>query len=85
MNIEPARRTRPGEPRPAWRTMAEAVGHEGSSSAPQCCSLIRLVAFPEEGVVVSVQASTPATDDVYGTYNSDVVRLTQALRDAALG
>lgn len=61
----------------------EAIGHEGSSSAPQCCSLIRLVAFPEEGVVVSVQVNTPATDDPYGTYNGDVVRLTQALRDAA--
>jgi CubicO group peptidase (beta-lactamase class C family) len=63
----------------------QAIGHEGSSSAPQCCSLIRLVAFPEEGMVVSVQANTPATDDPYGTYNGDVVRLTQALRDVALG
>jgi CubicO group peptidase (beta-lactamase class C family) len=65
--------------------VTQAVGHEGSSSAPQCCSLIRLVAFPEEGVVISVQANTPATDDPYGAYNSDVVRLTQVLRDAVQG
>lgn len=64
---------------------ALAVGHEGSSSAATCCSLIRLVALPEEGVVVSVQATTAATDDPYGAYNSQVVRLTQVLRDAAVG
>lgn len=63
----------------------QALGHEGSSSAPQCCSLIRLVAFPEEGIVVSVQANTPPTGDPYGAYNSAVVRLTQLLRDAARG
>ena len=62
-----------------------AVGHEGESSAPQCCSLIRLVAIPEEGVVISVQANTPATDHPWDTYNSQVVRLTQVLRDAAQG
>ena len=62
-----------------------AVGHEGSSSAASCCSLIRLVALPEEGVVISVQASTGSTDDPYGTYNHDLVRLTQVLREAALG
>lgn len=62
-----------------------AVGHEGSSSAATCCSLIRLVALPEDGVVVSVQANTAATDDPYGAYNSRVVRLTQVLRNAALG
>ena len=64
---------------------ALAVGHEGSSSAGTCCSLIRLVALPEEGVIVSVQANTAATDDPYGAYNSQVVRLTQVLRNAALG
>jgi CubicO group peptidase (beta-lactamase class C family) len=62
-----------------------AVGHEGSSSAATCCSLIRLVALPEDGVVISVQANTAATDDPYDTYNSQVVRLTQVLRDAARG
>jgi D-alanyl-D-alanine carboxypeptidase len=62
-----------------------AVGHEGSSSAAQCCSLIRLVALPEEGVVVSVQATTAPSDHVYDTYNSQVVRLTQVLKDTAQG
>jgi D-alanyl-D-alanine carboxypeptidase len=62
-----------------------AVGHEGESSVTTCCSLIRLVALPEEGVVISVQASTAATDHPYDTYNSQVVRLTQVLRDAARG
>ena len=62
-----------------------AVGHEGESSVTTCCSLIRLVALSEEGVVVSVQANTEATDHVYDTYNSQVVRLTQILRDAAQG
>jgi CubicO group peptidase (beta-lactamase class C family) len=62
-----------------------AVGHEGSSSAAQCCSLIRLVAMPEEGVVVSVQANTAPTDHPYDSYNGQVVRLTQVLKDTALG
>jgi D-alanyl-D-alanine carboxypeptidase len=62
-----------------------AVGHEGSSSAAQCCSLIRLVALPEEGVVVSVQATTAPTDAPYDIYNRDLVRLTQVLSDTALG
>ena len=62
-----------------------AVGHEGESSVTTCCSLIRLVALPEEGVVISVQANTAATDHPYDTYNSQVVRLTQVLRDAAGG
>jgi CubicO group peptidase (beta-lactamase class C family) len=60
-----------------------AVGHEGESSVTTCCSLIELVALPEEGVVVSVQVDTAATDRPYDTYNSQVVRLTQILRDAA--
>ena len=63
----------------------QAVGHEGSSSAAQCCSLIRLVALPEEGVVISVQAQTAPTDSPYDFYNRDLVRLTQVLRDTALG
>ena len=60
-----------------------AVGHEGESSVTTCCSLIRLVALPEDGVVISVQAKTAATDHPYDTYNSQVVRLTQTLRDTA--
>lgn len=62
-----------------------AVGHEGESSVTTCCSVIRLVALPEEGVVISVQANTAPTDHPYATYNSQVVRLTQILRDAARG
>lgn len=62
-----------------------AVGHEGESSAETCCSLIRLVALPEEGVVISVQASTGASDHPYDTYKSELVRLTQVLRDTAQG
>jgi CubicO group peptidase (beta-lactamase class C family) len=62
-----------------------AVGHEGESSVTTCCSVIRLVALPEEGVVIAVQANTAATTHPYDTYNSDVVRLTQVLRDAARG
>jgi D-alanyl-D-alanine carboxypeptidase len=60
-----------------------AIGHEGESSVTTCCSLIRLVALPEEGVVISVQANTAATDHPYDAYNSQVVRLTHVLRDAA--
>lgn len=44
-----------------------AVAHEGESSATTCCSVIRLVALPEEGVVISVQANTAATDHPYDT------------------
>jgi CubicO group peptidase (beta-lactamase class C family) len=58
-----------------------AVGHEGESSAKTCCSSIRLVALPEEGVVISVQANTAgtSTSDPF----SHVEFLTQVLRDAA--
>jgi len=62
-----------------------AVGHEGESSVLTCCSVIRLVALPEQGVVISVQAQTPATDHPWDTYNSQVVRLTQVLRDTVQG
>ena len=62
-----------------------AVGHEGESSVTTCCSLIRLVALPEEGVVISVQVNTASTDHPYDTYNSQVIRLTQVLREVARG
>ena len=62
-----------------------AVGHEGESSVLTCCSVVRLVALPEEGMVISVQANTEPTDRPYDTYNSQVVSLTQTLRDAARG
>jgi D-alanyl-D-alanine carboxypeptidase len=57
-----------------------AVGHEGESSAATCCSSILLVALPEEGVVISVQANTArtSTSDPF----SHVQFLTQLLRDA---
>jgi D-alanyl-D-alanine carboxypeptidase len=59
-----------------------AVGHPGESSVTTCCSQIRLVAFPEEGVVISVQVNTvdAGTSDPF----SAVGVLTQALKDAAL-
>ena len=58
-----------------------AVGHEGESSTATCCSSILLVALPEEGVVVSVQANTAgtSTSDPF----SHVQFLTQVLKDAA--
>ena len=62
-----------------------AVGHEGESSVTTCCSLIRLVALPEEGVVISIQATTAATEHPYDSYNSQVVRLTRLIRDLAQG
>jgi D-alanyl-D-alanine carboxypeptidase len=60
-----------------------AVGHEGASSASTCCSSILLVALPEEGVVISVQANTAgaSTQDPFG----QVEILTKVLRDAARG
>ena len=58
-----------------------AVGHDGTSSATTCCSVIRLVAFPEEGLVISVQANTAeATGDW-----SQVVRATRILRNVLPG
>jgi CubicO group peptidase (beta-lactamase class C family) len=62
-----------------------AVGHEGESSVTTCCSLIRLLALPEEGLVISVQANTAPTNHPYDTYNSQVVLLTRILRDAVSG
>jgi len=53
-----------------------AVGHDGTSSATTCCSAIRLVAFPKEGIVIAVQAN--AATIPWGK----VVRSTKALRNA---
>jgi hypothetical protein len=55
------------------------VGHTGISSPTTCCSEIVLAALPEEGVVISVQASAPTLADPF----TEVTRLTQLLRDAA--
>ncbi len=57
-----------------------AVGHDGASSTTTCCSAIRLVALPEEGMVISVQANGGATSP-WGK----VVRSTKALRNVLLG
>ncbi|MES2210552.1 MAG: hypothetical protein V4515_10275 [Chloroflexota bacterium] len=61
---------------------ALAVGHYGESSVTTCCSVIKLAALPEEGIVISVQADTG--DSIS---NRDYFRaldaLTRALRDAA--
>ena len=35
-----------------------AIGHQGLSSPTTCCSVIVLVALPEEGMVIAVQANT---------------------------
>jgi D-alanyl-D-alanine carboxypeptidase len=60
-----------------------AVGHPGESSVTTCCSAIRLVALPKDGVVIAVQANTDgaATSDAFG----QVEAVTIALRDAARG
>jgi CubicO group peptidase (beta-lactamase class C family) len=60
-----------------------AVGHPGESSVTTCCSDIRLVALPDEGLVISVQANTDGaeTSDPFG----QVELLTRRLRAAARG
>ena len=60
---------------------ALAVGHQGLSSVTTCCSAIILMALPEEGIVVSVQANTVGTSPAVDT-NSQVDRLAGALWDA---
>ena len=59
-----------------------AVGHGGVSSPTTCCSMIALVALPDEGMVIAVQARTPGTS-LSGDSLDDVARLTRSLRDAA--
>jgi CubicO group peptidase (beta-lactamase class C family) len=60
-----------------------AVGHPGESSVTTCCSAIRFVALPKDGVVIAVQANTDGagTSDAFG----QVEAVTMALRDAARG
>ena len=58
-----------------------AVGHQGLSSPPTCCSAIVLVALPAEGIVISVQADTTGTPAAVDT-NSKVDRLAVELHDA---
>lgn len=57
------------------------VGHTGISSPTTCCSEVVLAALPEEGMVISVQASSRRLADPF----TDVTRLTQLLGDAARG
>jgi CubicO group peptidase (beta-lactamase class C family) len=61
---------------------APAVGHYGESSVTTCCSVIKLAALPEEGVVISVQADTGSSISDQD-YIRAVDALTKALRDAA--
>jgi CubicO group peptidase (beta-lactamase class C family) len=63
---------------------ALAVGHQGLSSVTTCCSAIILVALPEKGIVIAVQANTVGTGPTIDA-NSQVDRLAGALRDAAGG
>jgi D-alanyl-D-alanine carboxypeptidase len=58
-----------------------AVGHYGESSVTTCCSVIKLAALPNEGVVISVQADTGdsiSDQDYFRALDS----LTRTLRDA---
>jgi CubicO group peptidase (beta-lactamase class C family) len=59
-----------------------AVGHQGLSSATSCCSAVALVALPEEGVVIAVQADSVGTDPSIDL-NGQVDRLARVLSDAA--
>lgn len=61
---------------------APAVGHYGESSVTTCCSVIKLAALPEEGIVISVQADTG--DSISDRdYFRALDALTRTLRDAA--
>jgi len=56
-----------------------AVGHQGLSSVTTCCSAVALVALPDQGIVIAVQAdTTPA----YDTANPRVDRLARTLAEA---
>ncbi len=59
-----------------------AVGHYGESSVTTCCSVIKLAALLEEGIVISVQADT-GTSISDRDYFRALDTLTEALRDAA--
>jgi CubicO group peptidase (beta-lactamase class C family) len=58
-----------------------AVGHQGLSSVTSCCSAVALVALPEEGVVIAVQADSVGRDPSIDL-NGQVDRLAWALSDA---
>jgi D-alanyl-D-alanine carboxypeptidase len=59
-----------------------AVGHYGESSVTTCCSVIKLAALPEQGIVISVQADTG--DSISDRdYFRALDALARSLRDAA--
>ena len=59
-----------------------AVGHYGESSVTTCCSVIKLAALPDEGIVISVQADTG--DSISDRdYFKALDALTRTLADAA--
>ena len=61
---------------------ALAVGHYGEGSVTTCCSVIKLAALPEEGIVISVQADSG--DSISDRdYFRALDALTRSLRDAA--
>ena len=71
-----------------------AIGHQGLSSATTCCSAVALVALPDEGIVIAVQADAPAGSGGPGggscggsscDLNPKADRLAQALADASRG
>ena len=55
-----------------------AIGHQGLSSVTTCCSAVVLVALPDEGIVIAVQADTPTDSDL----NPHVDRLARLLAEA---
>jgi len=61
---------------------APAVGHYGESSVTTCCSVIKLAALPEEGMVISVQADTGSSISDRDYFRA-LDALTKALADAA--
>jgi CubicO group peptidase (beta-lactamase class C family) len=57
-----------------------AIGHQGLNSVTTCCSAVALVALPDQGIVIAVQADTTPS---FGEANPRVDRLAKALADAA--
>jgi D-alanyl-D-alanine carboxypeptidase len=71
-----------------------AIGHQGLSSVMTCCSAVALVALPDDGVVIAVQADAPPASGGTGggscggsscDLNPEVDRLAKALAEAARG
>jgi CubicO group peptidase (beta-lactamase class C family) len=69
-----------------------AIGHQGLSSVLKCCSAVALVALPDDGIVIAVQADAPAGNGGTGDgscggsscdLNPQVDRLAKALAEAS--